>query len=336
MNSLPLQKWFINHQRDLPFRHTTNPYLIWVSEVMLQQTQVETMVPFYKQFIRMFPTIETLAKANLETVLTVVQGIGYYRRFRLLHQGAQYVVKHHQGVFPEDYDAIRQIPSIGQYTAGAIMSIAFNQPFAATDGNVLRVLSRFYHFEDDINLKKSMQFLQDKNQKIVMQGPPNIITPALMELGALICRPKQPQCKVCPLQSQCLSLAKNTVDIIPFKSQKKKPKIVRWSTLVVIYNNNILLQKNEEGLLQDMYLLPQTQEDDYKTFIKNLLVKDFKVKPSQIFIHQFTHQTWHMQTYHITTKKLLNIPGMIWVDFEKLVTIPIPEAHKKILRSLTR
>ncbi len=336
MNTSPLQQWFKKNQRDLPFRHTKDPYLIWVSEVMLQQTQVETMLPFYERFITLFPTIQSLAQANLESVLTVVQGIGYYRRFRLLHQGAQYLITNHHGVFPQDYEAMRQIPSIGKYTAGAMMSIAFNQPFAATDGNVLRVLARFYRFEDDISLKKSAQFLEEKNQKIVMQGPANIITPALMELGALVCKPIQPRCQVCPLKTQCLSFVTNVVDTIPYKSPKKKPKTFFWSTFVIMYHQQILMIKNKQGLLQDMYLLPQTQEEDHKQFIKKLLGKSFQAKLLPSVTHTFTHQIWQMQPYHITLDKPMQFVDFIWVDVTQLARIPIPEAHKKIIRSLTR
>lgn len=142
MAYLRLFDWYQANKRDLPFRKTDNPYHIWVSEIMLQQTQVDTMLPFYDRFLTIYPTIQDLARADIDEVLKVVQGIGYYRRFRMLHKGAQYVIDHHDGKLPEDYFKILKIPGIGAYTAGAIMSIAFHKPYPATDGNVIRVLSR--------------------------------------------------------------------------------------------------------------------------------------------------------------------------------------------------
>ena len=154
-----LETWYQTHQRDLPFRHTKDAYAIWVSEVMLQQTQMDTMLPYYERFMNEFPTVDHLAKASLEHVLTIVQGIGYYRRFKLMHQGAKYIVEMYQGTIPNQYDHVRSIPGVGDYTAGAIMSIAFHAPYAATDGNVIRVLSRYYGISTNLTLQKERKSL---------------------------------------------------------------------------------------------------------------------------------------------------------------------------------
>jgi A/G-specific adenine glycosylase len=261
MNSLPLQKWFINHQRDLPFRHTTNPYLIWVSEVMLQQTQMDTMLPYYERFMNQFPTVYVLAQASLEHVLTLVQGIGYYRRFKLLHQGAKYIVEMYQGTIPNQYDLVRSIPGVGDYTAGAIMSIAFHAPYAATDGNVIRVLSRYYGISTNLTLQKERKRLHAIHQHNIENAQPYTYTQAVMELGALVCKPVQPACSQCPIQKTCYAFQHNMVQKLPILEKKVKHTQILFHTCMWIKNNRLALVKNNRSLLEGMYLLPQIEVD---------------------------------------------------------------------------
>jgi len=181
MAYLRLFNWYQANKRDLPFRHTDNPYHIWVSEVMLQQTQVDTMLPYYESFLKVYPTIQTLADAQIEDVLRLVQGIGYYRRFRLLHKGAKYVIEHYGGKVPDDYFKVLKIPGIGAYTAGAIMSIAFHKPYPATDDNVIRVLSRVKMLEDDFRLEKNRKKLNKMNKELIeASGDPYLYTQSMM------------------------------------------------------------------------------------------------------------------------------------------------------------
>jgi A/G-specific adenine glycosylase len=330
-----LENWFLHHQRQLPFRQNATPYGIWVSEVMLQQTQMETVLRYYASFMQRFPTIQSLAKATQEQVLTEVQGLGYYRRFRLLHQGAQYILEKHRGEFPNQYADVIQIPGVGHYTAGAIMAIAFNQPYPATDGNVIRVLSRFYGKKEDMRLGRSRRVIDDLHGQLVKQANPNVYIQAVMELGALVCRPVQPRCKDCPLQSSCVAFQSKQTEVIPFLSKLKTSKHREWQTLVIIKDNHLLMIKNKEELLKDMYMLPQWE--DSIDVVENLLNKN-QFKPTSLvsiktYQHVFTHQTWRMDVYQLKVKEGEIAQGA-WIHQDDLQKIPIPEAHQKIIRDI--
>jgi A/G-specific adenine glycosylase len=330
-----LETWFLNHQRPLPFRQHPTPYGIWVSEVMLQQTQMETVLRYYGSFMKRFPTIQSLAKATQEQVLTEVQGLGYYRRFRLLHQGAQYILEKHHGGFPNQYKDVINIPGVGAYTAGAIMAIAFNQPYPATDGNVIRVLSRFYGKKEDMRLASSRKVIDDLHGQLVKKAHPNIYIQAVMELGALVCRPVQPRCEVCPLQSSCVAYQSKQTDVIPVLSKIKKTKTREWQTLVIVKDKHVLMIKNKVELLKDMYLLPQWEVS--LDGVENLLnINQFKptsLLKIKTYKHIFTHQTWLMDVYQLKVKQGTLDQG-VWIHQDELQHIPIPEAHQKIIRDI--
>jgi A/G-specific adenine glycosylase len=330
-----LETWFLNHQRPLPFRQHPTPYGIWVSEVMLQQTQMETVLRYYPSFMKRFPSIHSLAQATQEQVLTEVQGLGYYRRFRLLHQGAQYILEKHHGGFPNQYKDVINIPGVGAYTAGAIMAIAFNQPYPATDGNVIRVLSRFYGKKEDMRLASSRKVIDDLHGQLVKKAHPNIYIQAVMELGALVCRPVQPRCEVCPLQSSCVAYQSKQTDVIPVLSKIKKTKTREWQTLVIVKDKHVLMIKNKVELLKDMYLLPQWEVS--LDGVENLLnINQFKptsLLKIKTYKHIFTHQTWLMDVYQLKVKQGTLDQG-VWIHQDELQHIPIPEAHQKIIRDI--
>jgi A/G-specific adenine glycosylase len=330
-----LETWFLNHQRRLPFRQHPTPYGIWVSEVMLQQTQMETVLRYYPSFMKRFPSIHSLAQATQEQVLTEVQGLGYYRRFRLLHQGAQYILEKHQGGFPNQYEDVINIPGVGAYTAGAIMAIAFNQPYPATDGNVIRVLSRFYGKKEDMRLASSRKVIDDLHGQLVKKAHPNIYIQAVMELGALVCRPVQPRCEVCPLQSSCVAYQSKQTDVIPVLSKIKKTKTREWQTLVIVKDKHVLMIKNKVELLKDMYLLPQWEVS--LDGVENLLnINQFKptsLLKIKTYKHMFTHQSWLMDVYQLKVKQGTLDQG-VWIHQDELQHIPIPEAHQKIIRDI--
>ena len=335
MQIKPLETWFLNHQRPLPFRQHPTPYGIWVSEVMLQQTQMETVLRYYPSFMKRFPSIHSLAQATQEQVLTEVQGLGYYRRFRLLHQGAQYILEKHHGGFPNQYKDVINIPGVGAYTAGAIMAIAFNQPYSATDGNVIRVLSRFYGKKEDMRLASSRKVIDDLHGQLVKKAHPNIYIQAVMELGALVCRPVQPRCEVCPLQSSCVAYQSKQTDVIPVLSKIKKTKTREWQTLVIVKDKHVLMIKNKVELLKDMYLLPQWEVS--LDGVENLLnINQFKptsLLKIKTYKHIFTHQTWLMDVYQLKVKQGTLDQG-VWIHQDELQHIPIPEAHQKIIRDI--
>ena len=286
---------------------------------MLQQTQMETMVPYYVRFMNEFPTVHQLAEASLEHVLTLVQGIGYYRRFKLLHEGAKYIVEKFQGTIPNAYHLVRSIPGVGDYTAGAMMSIAFDEPYAATDGNVIRVLSRYYGISTNLSLPKERKSLHAMHQHNIEHARPNIYTQAVMELGALVCKPVQPTCHQCPIQTTCYAYQHNQVHQLPQLEKKTKHVMLAFQTFVWIKHNRIALVKNNRSLLQGMYLLPQQQVDS-------------SMLPSSgnVFKHVFSHQTWIMRVIEGEPPWLAEIE---WFELSRLAEIPVPVAHQKIIRT---
>ncbi len=200
-----LLNWYQKNQRQLPWRDTRDPYLIWVSEIMLQQTQVQTVIPYYLRFIKLFPTIQTLAEADINKVLKAWEGLGYYSRARNLHKAAKVVHKEFSGSLPQSVSELKKIPGIGDYTAAAILSIAFNQATPAVDGNIKRVFSRLKTISDPVNHSASLKNYKAFANKLMNQTAPGQYNQALMELGALICKPKIPSCHKCPVSNHCLA-----------------------------------------------------------------------------------------------------------------------------------
>src|SRR5205809_1305963 len=237
-----LVRWFNQNQRALPWRAAYDPYHVWISEVMLQQTQVETALPYYERFIQEIPAIEALARASEEQVLTLWAGLGYYRRARHLMAAAREIVAKHDGKMPSDYDAVLELPGVGQYMAGAILSIAFNKPYPVVDGNVRRVLSRVYGWTDD-NPKQ----LWDAAEKLVNQAEPRLLNQALMELGAKVCSFRSPRCLLCPIQTSCAAFKTGMQDKIP--PVKKRPAVVHVHLFAVIHRRGSrYLMKPVDGM----------------------------------------------------------------------------------------
>ena len=237
-----LVNWFNENQRPLPWRVSYDPYAVWVSEVMLQQTQVETALPYFERFINEFPSVQELARANEERVLTLWAGLGYYNRARNLMSAARLVAENHDGKVPSDYDALIELPGVGRYMAGAILSIAFNKPYPVVDGNVRRVLSRIYGWTED-----NPESLWDAAARIVRQAEPRLVNQALMELGAKVCSFKSPRCLVCPLQSNCVASRTGMQDKIP--AVKKRPATVHVHLFAVVHRKNEhYLMKQVDGM----------------------------------------------------------------------------------------
>jgi A/G-specific adenine glycosylase len=230
----PLIRWFEENQRPLPWRVSYDPYHVWVSEVMLQQTQVETALPYYDRFIREFPSIEALAKAaedDAEHVLRLWAGLGYYRRAKNLMAAAREIVEKHGGNIPPDHEALLALPGIGQYMAGAILSIAFNKPYAVVDGNVRRVLSRIYGWTDE-----NPKAMWDAAARAVREGEPRLVNQALMELGARICSFRSPRCLICPVQSACVAFRTGMQSEIP--PVRKRPATVHVHVCAVVHRKD--------------------------------------------------------------------------------------------------
>lgn len=331
MNINALETWYLAHHRPLPFRENRNPYYIWVSEIMAQQTQIETVIPYFERFIKRYPTIIDLADTDSDTLHKMVEGIGYYRRFQHMHDAANLIVKSYNGVFPSTYEEVKSLPGVGDYTAGAIMSIAFNQPYSATDGNVIRVLSRFYGIQDDMRLPANRKLIDQRNQTLIRNATPRIYTQAIMELGALVCRPQKPACDTCPLRDNCVAFKQELTDVIPLITRSEKAKTKRFITLILSYENQIALVKKEDGLLKGMYLYPQYENESIEA-VQKVLENDGIVTTSTIFLadyrHVFSHQIWKMSVYKIALNSIPKTTTFQFVNDVK--SYPMAVAHSKI------
>jgi len=242
-----LSCWFRAHARDLPFRRTRDPYAIWVSEVMLQQTRVATVVAYYERFLARFPTVEALAAADEDEVLAAFSGLGYYRRARLLHAGARCVVARYGGALPRDEAALRTIPGIGAYTAGAIASIAFDRPAPAVDGNVARVLARLDGIEDPAEQVAGRPGLAARARALLSAGRPRVLAQATMELGALVCTPQAPACDRCPVAGACHAHRTGRVDRIPAPRRRPARPQARFVAAVLRWRDGVVLERRPAG-----------------------------------------------------------------------------------------
>ncbi|MEM1032701.1 MAG: A/G-specific adenine glycosylase [Myxococcota bacterium] len=261
-----LTEWYRRHRRDLPWRRTRDPYAIWVSEIMLQQTRVDTVVPFYRRFLSRFPTVDALATAPLDDVLTHWQGLGYYRRARQLHAAAGQVVADHGGAFPRTADGLRRLAGIGPYTAGAIASIAFEAPAPLVDGNVARVLARQFGIDGDIKQGRTQRALWRQAGALVAHATsPGAFNQALMELGATVCTPRAPRCGDCPVADPCFARTHDAVARLPVVGKKKAPAVVSWVAAVVLHPRSqrvVLAQRQAEGLFGGLWEPPMVEAND--------------------------------------------------------------------------
>jgi A/G-specific adenine glycosylase len=250
-----LLAFFDAHARDLPWRRARDPYATWVSEIMLQQTRVDTVVPYYARFLDTFPTVHALAEAPIEDVLAQWSGLGYYRRARMLHAGAKVVAESHGGRIPETVDALVSLPGIGRYTAGAIASIAFGRAEPVVDGNVVRVVARIFGIAREVS--PSDAEIWSVAGALAQGARPGDLNQALMELGATVCAPEGPRCDACPVRERCDARARGAIDAIPLLAKKKRPPVVAMSALVVTKRDAVLLlRRRDDGLFGGMWEPP--------------------------------------------------------------------------------
>lgn len=301
-----LEPWFRHDHRDMPWRRTRDPYAIWVSEIMLQQTRVETVERYWGPFLERFPTVAALAAADEQVVLQAWSGLGYYRRARLLHRGARYVVEHEGGRVPSDAAALRAIPGVGEYTAGAIASIAFDRPVPLVDGNVARVLSRVEGIEQPRQQLAIARRHWHRVAGILRHGTPRILSQALMELGATVCTPRSPQCLLCPVRSCCEAHRRGRVDQIPAPRKKVAQPAFAWLALAATWRGRLLLvRRPAEGLLADLWCLPLVSAPGNTAGLDHGAVgraveAGFNVPlrwaeaPLPVVRHVFTHRIWQV------------------------------------------
>ena len=302
-----LVRHFDRGHREMPWRHTRDPYAIWLSETMLQQTQVRTVIPYYERFLARFPTLAALARADLSEVLALWSGLGYYRRARHLHEAASQVVSRHSGRLPDTIEELRALPGIGRYTAGAVASIAFDRPAPVVDGNVMRVLARVYAYDRDISVPRHQAFFWERAEEIVRAVPrigrrPRFgdFNQAIMELGATLCTPVAPACAQCPLRSYCAARAQGRQEDLPVKAAGKAVPVVRRTALIIFRQNRnrrqvLLFQRPPGGLWEQMWEFPALPHDRHDVAAA-LGLKLQHLQSRGTVHHQLSHRTLR---YHV-------------------------------------
>ena len=336
---VPLLKWYEKNKRTLPWRENKNPYSIWISEIMLQQTRIEAVKNYYARFMKELPTIQSLATVEEEKLLKLWEGLGYYNRARNLQKAAKQIEEKYNGKMPATYSELITLPGIGEYTAGAIASIAYNEKIPAVDGNVLRVISRVIASTKDILLPETKKEISAKLKDIMPEGQAGNFNEALMELGELVCLPNgKPECTSCPLRKECQAYKKDLTHKIPVRPKKLKRKKEQKTVFILVNEKErIALQKrNQRGVLKGMYELPNIQglkaKKEIEKYIKKWNIKIKNIEFLGEYKHIFTHIEWQMYGYKIEVEEN-NYNEWIWASKEEVETkYAIATAFKKLLK----
>lgn len=338
-----LEKWYARHARPLPWRKTLDPYFIWLSEVMLQQTQVATVIPYYEKFLTLFPTLKALAESDEASVLAAWSGLGYYSRAKNLRKGAQYLVEHWNAKFPREREALLKVPGIGPYTAGAILSIAYDLPIPLVDGNVQRVFARYFGIEKEIQLPEvQKRFWHEAASSVEKAKSPRFFNQALMELGATVCVKGAPRCLICPLNKTCVALAKGLETTLPYKKAPREKKDLWWAALVFETKGKILLQKNPQGTwwseLWDFPRVELKERAELDRPPKRYLKKGLAPSPLHLRLqkHTVTHHRLHVAPFlmRVEAKKDVELPAGQWFDVGTVTKLPISSLVRKVLVEL--
>ena len=340
-----LVSWYLQNKRDLPWRKTTNPYYIWLSEIILQQTRVDQGLAYYLKFVESFPTVFDLASANEETILNLWQGLGYYSRARNLHTSAKYIVNDLNGVFPTDYKSLLKLKGVGDYTASAIASICFDEPTAVVDGNVYRVLARYFGIATPINSTLGIKEFKKLAQELIDVNDPANHNQAIMEFGARMCKPQNPDCSICPLNDSCIALQKKEIKKLPVKDKKVKVRKRYFNYLVMITadKKTILKKREGKGIWQNLYEFPLIETEavidevdlgnhqKFNELFKNdpLTIKRFNQK---LIIHKLSHQ--HISTRFWIVKMKSN--KSINIEWENIENFPVPILIHNFIEDLKR
>ncbi len=331
----PLLNWYREHKRGLPWRENKDAYRIWISEIMLQQTRVEAVKPYFFRFMEHFPTVEALANAPDDELMKCWEGLGYYSRARNLKKAAGVIVEQYEGKLPASRDELLDLPGIGSYTAGAIASIAYEIPAPAVDGNVLRVLSRVCGSREDILKQSTKKKMETLVSEVIKEGEAGDFNQALIEIGAIVCVPNgAPLCDSCPFYTVCAARAEDLTGEIPVKTPKKKRKIEEKTVLLLQYGEKIAIRKRSaEGLLASLYefisIQGKLKEEELAEYFKEAVVPE-KLPDAK---HIFSHVEWHMNGYLVPITEIPeklageNPEDFILADFEELKErYPIPNA----------
>jgi A/G-specific adenine glycosylase len=342
-----LMKWYGENQRTLPWRSTPTPYRVWVSEAMLQQTQVATVIPYFERFMEQFPDVHTLASAESGQVLKLWEGLGYYSRARNLHRAAQLICEMFDGRIPADEHSLRKLPGVGPYIAAAVLSIAFQKPYAVVDGNVKRVLARFCGVDFPVNHPQAHKYYQPLADALLSMQCPGDYNQAMMELGALVCSPQQPSCGKCPVTKYCRAYQTRRQTALPVTIKRPKIRKKQWLTLVIRREEQLLLgQRNNNGLLGGLWQFPTLESmsgnisiGKVRKMVESLYrLPVLQVSEMPAVQHAFTHFKVSVQVYEVvvTGEVSLNndLENYRWMPLEKVKNYPLSKIHMQILQYL--
>ena len=332
----PLLRWYDANKRDLPWRKTKEPYAVWISEIMLQQTRVAAVLPYYERWMKELPDVYALAAVDEEKLMKLWQGLGYYSRARNLKKAAGVIVSDHGGRFPDRYEDLKELPGVGEYTAGAVASIAFSQKVSAVDGNLLRIAARVCNIREDIldgKVKKKIRAMLDD---AVPEDRPGEFNQAMMDLGATVCLPNgAPHCDVCPIAAYCEARRLGVEQELPVRAKKVARRKERMTVYLLLRDGKVALRKRgDEGLLAGLWEFPHVsgelgEEEAAKPLADwDLTAADWKKKISAR--HIFTHVEWHMTGYLLAVKGE-GAEDLLWADRAELERLAVPAAFKKYL-----
>jgi A/G-specific adenine glycosylase len=342
-----LLKWFDQHQRQMPWRNDPRPYYVWLSEIMLQQTQVDTVIPYFNRFIAAFPDVHALAAADQQEVLKLWEGLGYYSRARNLHKAAQVVVSQHGGELPQPYNDLMAIPGLGPYTAAAVSSIAFGQPVPVVDGNVLRVFCRFWGIDSDIRQPRVRVALQSRLEPFIAKAPPSAFNQAIMELGALVCRPKSPHCSSCPLAGDCVEYRDHRTAELPLKSKRKPVPHHQIAVGIIWQDGNILIgRRRQDQMLGGLWEFPggkqqpgeSLEETAQREIEEETGLRVRVASPYCQVNHGYTHFKITLTAFRCEwvagEAKPVSTDELRWVRLDELDDYPFPKANIKVFEAV--
>lgn len=324
--------WYAHHRRDLPWRSTKNPYCIWLSEIILQQTRIDQGLPYYVRFLEAFPTVYDLANASEQQVLKLWQGLGYYSRARNLHHTAKEIAFQNKGVFPKSYSELKKLKGVGEYTASAIASICYNEAVAVVDGNVYRVLSRFFGIDTPINSTEGVRYFKELASEVLDRKNPGDYNQAIMEFGALHCKPKAPTCVSCGLRTICAAYQLDKVEKLPVKLKKTKIKKRFFNYVVLLDQEHTVLEaRTKKDIWQHLYQFPLIESDENLTldtltkkddFLDLISGKSYDIRlfNSKVEVHKLSHQHIYAQFWIVDMQE----PIRDGIERKSILEYPVP------------
>ncbi len=316
-----LKEWFLENKRDLPWREEKTPYRVWISEVMLQQTQVAVVIPYFHRWMKKFPTLEALGRASIEEVIKAWEGLGYYSRARNLHKAAQEILIQHEGEIPSDSERLSALPGFGPYTVGAVLRFAFHQRAPAVDGNVIRVLSRYFASLKDTTQRKHYESLAEM---VLPREESWVVMEALIELGATVCQ-KKARCLECPLKTDCRAFLEGKADELPVKKKGPETIYLEWQVAIIVCGEEVLVRQEKEAkVMEGLYEFPYGEIE----------LKLQKIKTLPLVKHGFTRYnvTLYPSIYHAEAKQ--QVLGCEWKKWSDLESLPFSSGHRRILEIL--